>query len=240
MKLPLKETLITGCCIAILCGLGTWQVARLQWKEDIISKLENQYNAPSPRAFETAQLDALTKEEMPLAYGQAQGYLLREKSILLGPRSENGRMGYHLLIPLEMKDGKALIINAGWVGDLWKDNTEERLAVLPVQEVTVRGIIHKPDWNSFTSKNSPDNDLWFRADINEIAAAKDIEKVYPFILYADRVSPSLNDVAPHEEKWLPRNKHLQYALFWYALAIVMAAVYGVYIYGQNKSPTSNQ
>ncbi len=238
MKFPLLETLTTICCVAILCGLGTWQLYRLHWKEGIIAKLENEYNAPTPRALETAQLDALSGEEMPLAYGQAYGYLLREKSILLGPRAENGRMGYHLLIPLELKDGRVLIVNTGWVSDLWKDNTEERLAVLPVESVTVRGILHKPDWNSFTSKNSPDNDLWFRADINEISATKGLKKSYPFILYADRVAPSLNDVTPHEEKWLPRNKHLQYALFWYALAIVMAGVYGVYTYQRNQKLTA--
>lgn len=237
MKLPLTETIIAAVCIAILCALGTWQVQRLHWKEDIISKLQNQYNAPSPRALETAQLSALSRENTPLFYGEAHGYLLREKSILLGPRSENGRMGYHLLIPLEMSEGKTLIINAGWVSDLWKDNTEERLAMLPAQSITVRGIVHKPDWNSFTSKNSPAANLWFKADITEIARAKDLKDPYPFILYADRISPELHDVKPHEEKWLPRNKHLQYALFWYALALVMAAVYGVYVYGRNKQRT---
>lgn len=51
-----------------------------------------------------------------------------------------------------MDEGKSLIVNAGWVSDLWKDDTEEHLAGLPVQEVRVKGVIHKPDWSSMASK----------------------------------------------------------------------------------------
>ena len=106
--------------------------------------------------------------------------------------------------------------------------------MLPDGPVAARGVIHKPDWSSFASKNSPGNDMWFRADIGEIAEAKGIANPYPFILYADRIAPELPDVEAHEEHWLPRNKHLQYAIFWYALAVAMLGVYGFYVAGLNK------
>ena len=232
MKLPLGPTLTTVCCVGILAALGTWQVQRLHWKNGIIETLNAGYEKSSP--ITDAQLADWSLQKEPLGYGSVYGRLQRNKSILLGPRTEDGKVGYHLLVPVELEDGKTLIVNAGWVSDMWKDNTEDRLALLPMEPVTARGVIHKPDWSSFASKNSPANDMWFRADIAEIAKAKDIAEPYPFVLYADRISPEFPDVQPHEERWLPRNKHLQYALFWYALGVVMLAVYGFYVAGLNK------
>lgn len=240
MKLPLKETIMTGVCVTILLGLGTWQVQRLQWKTGIIDRLNTAYQeAGKSAALSGDQLSALALQHDPLTYGHIEGRLIRNKAILLGPKTEDGRMGYDLLVPLDMKD-HTLIVNTGWVSDLWKDNIEERLAALPVDEINLRGVIHKPDWTSFTSKNSPANDLWFRADINEIAAAKDLKSPYPFILYADSISPQLYDVKLHEERWLPRNQHLQYAIFWYSMAAVMLAIYGFYVAGlrKKKAPES--
>lgn len=230
MRLPLKETLIAGSCVAILCTLGTWQVQRLQWKNDITAKLQAQY----AQGGKTLRADDLgTIEAGSFKYGTVNGQPLKDKAVLLGPRILEGRSGYHLLLPVEMADGNVLIVNTGWVGSLWSDTLEDRLGTLPAT-ITARGIVRHPDWSSFASKNSPANDLWFRADVAEIATARDIESIYPVILYADKIEPELADVTIHEEQWLPRNKHLQYALFWYALAVVMAGVYGTYIFSRKQ------
>ncbi|HEU4838497.1 MAG TPA: SURF1 family protein [Micavibrio sp.] len=232
MKLPLGPTVMTISCIAILASLGTWQVKRLEWKNAVIAKLNDSYAHAAP--LSEAQLAEWSLVEEPLGYGSVHGRLQRDKAVLLGPRTEEGRVGYHLLLPLALDGGGTLIVNTGWVSDLWKDNPDERLAVLPAGPVTVKGGVHKPDWSSFASKNSPVNDMWFRADIGEIAEARGIEDPYPFILYADKIAPELPDVEVHEEHWLPRNKHLQYAIFWYALAVAMLGVYGFYIVDLNK------
>lgn len=234
MKLPLVPTAMTIVCVGILAALGTWQVQRLHWKNDIIQKLNAGYDKAAP--IGTAQLSRWSLEEEPLGYGSIHGRLIRNKSVLLGPRTNDGHVGYHLLVPLDLGGGRTVIVNAGWVSEMWKDNTEDRLALLPMEPVTAKGVVHKPDWSSFASKNAPAADMWFRADIAEIAKAKEIAEPYPFILYADKVSPALPDVVPHEERWLPRNKHAQYAMFWYALGIVMLAVYGFYVAGLNKKP----
>ncbi len=233
MKLPLGPTVMTVCGVGILAALGTWQVQRLHWKNDIIAKLNAGYEKAAP--IDEPLLAQWSLEKEPLGYGTISGRLQRNKSILLGPRTDgDGRAGYHLLVPVELDNGKTLIVNAGWVSEMWKDNTEDRLALLPMEPVTASGVVHKPDWSSFASKNAPAADMWFRADITEIAGAKDVESPYPFILYADKINPALTDVEPHEERWLPRNKHAQYAMFWYALGVVMLAVYGFYIHGLDK------
>lgn len=231
-RLPLSQTLLSISGVAILCTLGTWQIQRLHWKDGMIAKLESDYaamgNAATP-AMTSSALQDMAGQEQPIAIGKVRGRFLRDDAILLGPRSsEDGRGGYHLLVPLVLEDNKILIVNTGWVDDLWKDDTQSHLAGLPQEPVTITGVLRKPDWNRFTSRNSPSNDLWFRADVNEIASVKSFDQPYPFILYASASNPPLNNVQPIEEHWLPRNKHLQYALFWYAMAAALIGVYGFY------------
>lgn len=236
MKLPFFPTVMTALCVVILISLGTWQIQRLHWKASIIERLQAGYAARENAAPMTStQLDALAKEDMPLAHGAVSGRLLRDAAIFLGPRTLDGRIGYHLLTPLEMQNGRILIADLGWVSDLWKDDPEERLALLPVEPLALRGLIRKADWSSFTSNNSPENDLWFRADVAQIAKAKDLPAPYPFLIYAEDSSQALNDIMMNERGWLPRNKHMQYALFWYALAGVLLIIYGVYIRKYSKA-----
>lgn len=234
MRIPFKETLITGICVAILLTLGSWQMHRLEWKNRIIAELEQSYERGKNQDLAEGMIGEVNSGDDDFAYGALQGHLLKDKAILLGPRVLDGRSGYNLLIPLEFRGG-VVIVDTGWVSDLWNDTLEERLATLPL-DVNVRGLVRHPDYSSLTSKNSPENELWFRADPGEIAKAKEIDNALSVLLYADHIDPPLQDVLPHEEKFLPRNKHLQYALFWYAMAAVMLGVYGFYVAGLNKKP----
>lgn len=227
---PLHQMSAAIIGVAILGTLGTWQMQRLHWKDGIITALEKDYAAlESNRAsmIPPAQLQKMSAEEQPLAIGKLRGTLMRDKAILLGPRSEEGRAGYHLLVPLRL-DEKIIIVNTGWVDAIWKDDLQSRLVLMPLEQLTVTGVLRKPDWSSFASKNSPANDVWFRADIDEIADVKDLTNVYPFVLYASATNPPLHDVLPIDEHWLPRNKHLQYALFWYAMGLTLIIIFGFY------------
>lgn len=235
---PITQTFAALIGVGVLCTLGTWQVQRLHWKNGIIAALEKDYAAlESNRAamLPPSRLESLRDEPQPLAIGKLRGTLMREDALLLGPRTESGRAGYHLLIPLRL-DEKIMLINTGWVDAIWKDDLQSRLVFIPKEPVTVTGVVRQPDWSSFASKNSPANDAWFRADTEEIAAAKNLDNVYPFILYASATSPPLHDVTPIDEHWLPRNKHLQYALFWYAMALTLLIVFGLYWKSRANKP----
>lgn len=231
-NIPLKQTALAVTGIAILVGLGTWQVHRLQWKNDIIAKLENDYahmqggNTP---LTSTQRLQSLAQENAPVAIGKIRGRLLRSAAILLGPKTLEGRAGYHLLVPVELEDQSIIIANTGWVDVLWQDNLEDRLSDLPSDTITLSGVLRKADWNNFTSPNSPANNLWFRPDVKEIADVKGLKEPYPFMMFVSKSQPELQEVTSIEEHWLPRNKHLQYALFWYAMAATLAGVFGFYI-----------
>jgi len=223
MKLPFWATIFTLIGIIILCGLGSWQVKRLQWKTTIIEKLDEQYAQPENSVinFENTQ---------DFYYGGINGVFLPDKALLLGPKTKDGKIGKDLIVPLDLEQG-TLLVNMGWTDIQDKKNLP--IHHLKGKRIKFSGLARKPDWNIFTSQNSPTNDLWFRADIQEIATVKELKETLPYILYAQSANYKFDAAFPNNERWYPRNKHRDYALFWFCMAFILAVVYTAYVRKKN-------
>ncbi|MEM6781387.1 MAG: SURF1 family protein [Pseudomonadota bacterium] len=218
MRIPVWATLFTALGVLILISLGTWQVQRLNWKNDIIAKLDSAYAGQDDQV-----LDLNAAENSDFAYGRLSGKFLPNKAIALGPKTHDGKVGYHVLAPMNIDGARDVIVNLGWANQPFE--TLPLFEIPKNMTVEVSGLTRKPEWNSFTSANSPERELWFRADIAEIAEAKNLNNTYPFILYAEHISENAQNVLMESQRWYPRNKHFQYALFWYAMAGALIGVY---------------
>ncbi|NCT40189.1 MAG: hypothetical protein GW778_00805 [Alphaproteobacteria bacterium] len=217
-KLPFWATFLTLIGVIILCALGTWQVKRLAWKNDIVQKLHTAY-ASSGNA-----LSFNTMKENDFAYGKITGKFLFDKSIALGYRVDKDRgAGYSLVTPLQTDQG-TLLVNLGFNPNTMPIKTHA-LNAHNAQTITLSGLARSPSWNRFTPDNDPENDTWYKYDINQIAAAKDLKEPIPFILYADKSSIDLGENLPNNERWHPKNDHAQYAFFWFALAATLIIIY---------------
>lgn len=226
IKLPFWATFFTILGIGILCALGTWQIQRLAWKNDIIARLD--------KAYETQGATALNLDTPPhdYSYGRVKGRFLPDQAFLLGPRTQNKKIGNDLIVPL-LIDKHTLFINMGW-----SDSPLYKMPIRHLQgkNVWFEGLIVTPHWNSFTPQNEPDKDLWYRLDTREIATIKNLPDAYPFILRAEHASHKFDAAFPNNEKLYPNNNHLQYALFWFAMAIALLAVYILrFITGNKKA-----
>jgi len=84
----------------------------------------------------------------------------------------------------------------------------------------ITGIFRKPEWNKFTSNNRADLNIWTKPDIKEIAEYLNINDVAPVMLYATQIENNGNLIL-QDAKWYPRNKHIQYAIFWYGMIFVL-------------------
>lgn len=232
-KFPFLATIFTLIGVVILCSLGTWQVQRLQWKTDLLAQIEKE-NAKNPFDHQFLNQD-LTQEKEGIIFlrGFVEGRFLHEREIAVGPRTYNGKSGYHIFTPLKIR-GEALtiLVNRGWISYQGFENLQK-----PVNnQVSVAGSLRKPDWNMFTPKNNPAQDRWFRLNTEEIAKAKDLQNLSPFLLYAEAIKPPLSSEESNSgglifdaTAWQPRNKHFQYALFWYGMGFVLILVYGFWL-----------
>lgn len=224
IRLPFWATLLTLLGLIVLCGLGAWQVQRLAWKQDIITKLDQAYEGQSSAALD---LDNITDN---FAYGRVSGRLLADKALLLGPRTQNKEIGNDLIVPLQT-NGRTLLINMGWSNWPLEDMPIKHLNG---KTVWFEGLINTPHWNSFTPPNEPDKDLWYRADINEIAEVKALKEPYPFVLRAEHASHKYDAAFPNNERLYPNNNHLQYAFFWFAMATALIVIYVLRFITNNK------
>ena len=213
-KLPFWATLLTFLGLLILCTLGTWQIQRLSWKEDIIAQLDKAYEINPDTAL---NLEAAQNYD----YGTVTGTFLPQKAILLGPRTREGDVGNDLIVPLEINN-KTLFINLGW--SAWPLD-EMPIDHLQNKDIQITGLIIIPSWNSFTPENKPEENLWFRLDVEEIARVKNLPNPYPFILRAESTNYKMDAAFPNNEKLYPNNNHLQYAIFWFAMAAALLSVY---------------
>lgn len=218
--------------LSVLITLGSWQVQRLEWKKDIIARLEAEYRK-DPLAHRYTLEDLNTENDLPLFYGSAEGVFLYDKEILLGPKPYDGSIGFLVVTPLKLNTGGYILVNRGLIE---QKNIKDIGNTHGLGNVITSGVFRKPDWNNFTPDNSPENNIWTKPDIDQIAAVQGISPVAPLMLYAEKSTAASNGLIMQQEKWYPRNKHKQYAIFWFTMALVLMAVFGFYIYQGKRKP----
>lgn len=220
MKLPLWGTILTLVGIAILCGLSTWQLQRLEWKQDMLAQIDAQKNQPF-RTFTSAELTP----ENQYAHGEVEGHILYEGEIALAPRTREGESGYHIFTPLLLPEGQTILINRGWAPLDYKTGTRAD----DQEDIMIGGMLRVPSHaNLFVPSNVPDKDQWYRLDLNEIAKTKGLENIAPVTLYeACNENHKTRIPDPCALNLDIPNNHFQYALFWFGMAIAMAVIYAI-------------
>jgi len=212
--------LLCVCCTLI--SLGYWQTQRLQWKNNVIKQLNAEYSKnPSEHMY---QFDDLNHNNQIL-YGSVRGNFVYNKEVLVGPKPLNGDIGYLVITPLKLETKGYILINRGWID---QNNIRKIEKTHHSGLVSVSGVFRKPDWNSFTPNNSPENNIWTKLNIQEIADNKKITPVVSTMLYAETIPKSSDLLVKQSLRWLPRNKHKQYAIFWFVMAGVFICLTATY------------
>jgi len=223
----LWPTLIALVMMAVMIGLGYWQIQRLHWKENLIAEMQERMQEPSI----DLDLSSIAAEDMPnMEYrpARATGLLQNTHELFLTSISKKGEGGYHVLTPMQLDDGRMLLIDRGWVPYTGKDPATRDKSQF-AKPVTISGILrlaHKSHWPQ--PDNKPEKGEWYRYDIEAMAQAAGAAALLPYVLEADDT--------PNPDRWpiggqtridLP-NDHFGYALTWFGLAFVLLVIYGVF------------
>ncbi len=215
-------TVMTVPALLVLLALGTWQVQRLGWKEDLIGKLHSRATA------EAVQLPAgpLDIEDWEFRRVTVTGIFDHAHELFWVQRSKSGDAGFHVVTPMARADGQGtLLIARGWVPF---EEREQRFRMdnLPQGDQSITGLLR---FARGGSSLLPDNDInrnsWFWLD--PVAAARQIgvDSLPDYFVMAETQGAG---PLPAAKQWTldVRNDHLQYAITWFGLA---AALLGVYI-----------
>jgi len=223
--------------LALLIGLGVWQLKRLEWKQGLIAQIEARTKGP-PITLEDAVALAGQGRDPSYYRVRVDGRFHHAKERYLYAVSE-GRVGWHVITPLETEDGDIVLVDRGFVPDELKDPSARALGQVE-NVITVTGIVRTPETQAvFTPDNEPKVNRWFWRDLAGMARsmfpAGTID-VAPFFLEADKSKvPGFWPEGGQTRLEIPNN-HLQYAITWFLLATVLLIVYGLYVRSLYRRP----
>lgn len=205
----------------LFTGLGIWQVQRLDWKRDLIARVEAWIHAPPaavPAHHKWATLDVREAEYRRV---QASGVFLHERETLVDALTELGP-GAWVLTPLQTANG-IILINRGLVPPE-RRHASTRAMGQTSGPVTVVGLLRPSEpGGRMLRRNDPPADRWFSRDIVAIAQARGLDTVAPFFIDAEAGSNPGGMPIGGLTVVRFRNTHLAYALTWLALASLCVA-----------------
>ena len=195
--------------IFVFIGLGTWQIIRLNWKNNLILEIENSLKNPP---VELAQ----SKKENFLKI-KTSGSIDFDKQIYLYNLNESGTPGFEVINPIMIGD-ENFLINRGWI-PFEKKGTQE------INELDQKNIIGTLKLQGRKNIFKPDNDLdenyWFSLNREDILkfTGKNFSK---YIIYLDG-----NYQLPRPKKITANisNNHQKYAITWFSLALSILLLY---------------
>jgi surfeit locus 1 family protein len=220
---------------AVLIALGTWQIERKAWKENLIASLTERLAAPpealpAPKTWQS--LDRASDEYRRIKFSAEFDY--PHEALIYGAasafRPDVSGPGYWVFTPARLPGGGMLIVNRGFVPEGFKDAKSRRDGD-PPGTIEVVGAMRWGERGWFTPNDEPAKNLWFARDPAAIAVAKGLGPVAPF--YVEEETPVPPGGLPQPGKLavnLPDN-HLQYAITWYGLALVLVVVFGAWAFG---------
>jgi surfeit locus 1 family protein len=210
---------------AILCGLGTWQLERLQWKLGLIAQV-NAHMAAA--ALSLDRIMAMKPLDAQYRRVTLKGSFDHAHEAYVFTTDASGAAVYHVLTPFQTGDGKALIIDRGEVPKERLDPAT-RAAGNPAGEVQVTGVWREPDAPGlFTPAPDTRHRVWFARDLTSIAAADNLALSAPVVIEADATANPGGWPKGGQTVVSFRNQHLSYAVTWYGLALVLLCVWFSY------------
>jgi surfeit locus 1 family protein len=218
---------------AILISLGTWQVKRLYWKENLLAAIEQRSHA-EPADLSSIEATLAAGEAIDYRTARASGRFLNDKERHFFATFE-GQSGFYVYTPLELGDGRFLFVNRGFVPyDRKEASTRPQSLINGEQQINGLArakLAGKPSF--MVPENDETANIFYWKDLDLMAASVGLpeEKVLPFFLDADSTPvPGGLPMGGVTDINLP-NSHLQYAITWYGLALALA---GVAVFGWMK------
>ena len=218
-------TLLTVALCIIFIRLGNWQ-----WHRGMHAQ---------------AEVDAFARgADAPVALGpQAVGSLPRFKRIavagtwdaghqfLLDNRSHAGLPGYEVVTPLQLGDGRTLLVDRGWVAFTGSRARLPDIAIADAGRVALTGRLDNlPVGGLALGHAAPAGDAsWPKVTsfpvLPELAAALG-RKVEPWIVLLDPTSGG-GYVREWQAPGLPPLRHFSYAIQWWGFAVTLLVIWAI-------------
>lgn len=219
--------------VAVLAALGTWQLSRKAWKEDLIAEVEaGMRSVPQPIATVVGlDLDAHSVPEYRPVTARGRFDHARELHVFTHidqPRGAVGGVGYWIVTPFTLTGGGTVLVNRGFVPIDRKD-PGTRAAGQVAGEVDVRGLTRRAERRSwFDNPDDTVRNVWYVRDPAAMGRHLGIRVAAGVMIDQTAPVPSGGLPQPGETRLAFKNDHLGYALTWYGLALALIGVFAAF------------
>lgn len=217
-RFPVLVTLFLALCVAVLVGLGLWQVERLQWKAGLIDRAERAAAlAPSPLADVLAASEPEFRKALVVCRGLATAPFAELQSI------HDGQPGSRLISACVPEGtGQTFLVDRGFVPDTMAARPRVLVSTMPLALVVE--LRRSPPPGPMTP--APANGRFFGRDNAALATALGAAAPSEFTLFAlTSPNPELTALTASAPPAAFSNNHLGYALTWFGLALALVAFY---------------
>jgi surfeit locus 1 family protein len=229
-RIPTRRRIIAGhiavAFVVFSCiGLGIWQLDRLHQKR--VRKHEYLARARIP-AVPIGQLPPARATQLAYRHASVTGRFDVAREVVLRSRSLNDEPGNHVLTPLVLDAGGAVLVDRGWV-PYGLASPPVRAASPPGGLVEVTGILLPAERPFGLGPSEPATGVLretFYADVSRL------QKQMPYRLYP--LYLLLRTQSPRQAHGLPvavdfpapdEGPHLSYAIQWFSFATIAVVTY---------------
>ena len=227
-------TIATVISLAILLGLGTWQLERRAEKHELLAQIAQRMEmAPAP-----VELLLPVGDYAVFRPATATGIFLNaSEAYVIESRADTGptRPGFRVITPFRLSGGDIILVDRGWVpADLKDPATRQKGQVEGLTEI--EGSFRKPGTgSSFTPPPDLKARTFYARNTTEIARLDGVTLRTALLFEATSRNEGGPEPLPTAVN-IPDN-HLNYAITWYTLAVVLMTMYVVYHHQQGRLGT---
>ncbi|MCK9485726.1 MAG: SURF1 family protein [Dehalococcoidia bacterium] len=220
--MPLRNVALValiGAALAVLTGLGVWQLQRNDWKQDLVAHSHERTDAPPLDIADTTGTDA---EAMDYRRVTLRGEWLWEDRMFLANRVRSPSRGEEIVAPVRPEQGgPAVLVNLGWIPDGARDDVVRGLEEGAGLGVPV-GLAR--DYSSLDGHQIPSGS-WSAMSPHDMADALGYPVTdWVLLVGEERDAPgSPSEPLPVQgwQRFTNTTPHVEYALTWFGIATVL-------------------
>ncbi|MSS76332.1 MAG: SURF1 family protein [Methyloglobulus sp.] len=217
------------CLLPLLLSMGIWQLNRAEEKRVLIH-LKEQRQSTEVLALSATLPD--TTETLLYKPIQAVGHYDSDHQYLLDNQVSQGKAGYFVLTPFQLKnENKAVLVNRGWL-PLGKSRTDLPEINVDTKEITITGRINRfPSVGlKLVGAEIPSNS-W--PSLVQVIDSAILSKQLTYPLFDFQVELDKQSTNGFMREWqtphtMTPEKHLAYAVQWFLLALTLTVLFVKY------------
>ena len=204
--------------------LGYWQLQRLQWKNDLISSIELNYNS------KTIDFPILNDADNEYEYMQThiEGKFMVKQSMFFFRSNLKGESGYEIVVPFKTTLSKDVYVIIGWIPFDKKDEIDLKFIDDSALTKIEGSLIYSKKRKPLIPDNDISSNVWYLMNSEEMDIVNNLNSSNYLLKITDK--NYFPQILIEFEPTNITNNHLQYAGTWFLLALVNTIMYIYFIY----------